>query len=341
MGLPAREVGVRTRRHRCFALDANGVEMRVQGDPNMSPETKDALAEVAKVAYDRVLKGSAKPFVKWVGGKTKSLPVIRPHVSTSLERRFSGTYFEPFAGAASLFFDVQARGTFRRYLLADANPKLVTTYRAIRDDVEAVISRLEPMKNTRRDFESVRARNMEYGSPARLAADFLYLNRTCFNGLFRVNRGGQFNVPFGDYPEHRKLFDPENLRACSRALQGVPILCEDFRDALSFKCMQPRAGDFVYFDPPYVPVSRTSNFTSFTKGGFGEGEQRALHLLARKLLDRGVNVFLSNSDAPLVRELYANPELWDVQEVLVPRSVNSDGAKRGNVRELLIKGRVR
>lgn len=277
-----------------------------------------------------------RPFVKWVGGKTKSLDSLRGAAPISF-----GSYFEPFAGAGALFFDLRARAAFKSALLADANPKLVTTYRAIRDDVEEVIALLQTMTNDRTTYGLVRSSNMDVGSAPLRAAHFLYLNRTCFNGLFRVNRAGRFNVPFGDYPEERRLFDPENLRACSLALQGVPVLCEDFRDALSFKCMQPKAGDTVYFDPPYAPVSKTASFTGFTRESFGEGEQRALHLLASRLIERGVFVMLSNSDAPLVRELYANPALWNVREVRVPRSVNRDGAKRGKVTELLISGKPR
>lgn len=282
-----------------------------------------------------------RPFVKWVGGKTKSLPVLRPFFSSTLGAPIDATYFEPFAGAGALFFDVQSRGVFKRALLADANPKLVTTYRAIRDHVEDIIAVLT-CSETRTDektYALVRSRNMDEGDEVLRAADFLYLNRTCFNGIFRVNREGRFNVPFGRY-DNPALCDAENLRACSRALQGVPILCEDFRDALSFKCALPKRGDFVYFDPPYAPVSKTSNFTSFTKEGFGETEQRALHLLARQLVDRGVNVFVSNSDTELVRDLYGNPDRWDVREVAVARSVNSKGTGRGKVNELLIMGRA-
>ena len=263
----------------------------------------------------------AKPFIKWVGGKRQLLPELRKRVPSSF-----GTYHEPFVGGGALFFDLAPSSA----VLSDANERLVRTYQAIRDDVERVIEVLRSYPHDRDFFEQLRAQRIDDCENVLVAAWFVYLNKTCFNGLYRVNARGVFNAPFGDQA-NPAICDADNLRACSAALQSVEIRHEHFANVLS----RAKTNDLVYFDPPYVPLSASSNFTSYTPEGFDLSEQVKLRDVARELKRRGVHVLLSNSSAPLVETLYRDGFTLDSVDAL--RAINSDGAKRGKVVEVILR----
>jgi DNA adenine methylase len=272
----------------------------------------------------RAPEPAPRPFLKWVGGKTQLLQQIDP----LLPRTFRH-YFEPFVGGAALFFDLRVRRPDMPAFLSDVNAELVDCYVAIRDHVDTVIDELREHRYESDYYYAVRAWKPAELSVAKRAARTIFLNKTGYNGLYRVNRSGQFNVPFGRMTN--PLFcDVENLRACSRALRGVSIENSDFSSILK----RAKKGDFVYFDPPYVPVSSTSDFTSYIPGGFGDGEQRKLAKVFAKLAAREVNVMLSNSDTPFVRELYAE---FRIDVVYASRSVNSNAARRGKLPEVVVR----
>jgi DNA adenine methylase len=278
---------------------------------------------VVREAPDQDLP-APRPILKWVGGKTQLLEQMKPLLPRTFNR-----YFEPFVGGAALFFDLRTQRPDMAAFLSDVNAELVSCYTAVRDDVEAVIHALGAHVYESDHYYKVRALKPVDLVPPQRAARTIYLNKTGYNGLYRVNRSGQFNVPFGRFT--KPLFcDVENLRACARALRGVSIEHGDFSGVLK----HAKRGDFVYFDPPYVPISPTSDFTAYIPGGFGEGEQRKLAKVFAKLATRGVHAMLSNSDTPFVRELY---EGFDIQVVYASRSVNSNAARRGKLREVVVR----
>jgi DNA adenine methylase len=272
-------------------------------------------------------KEKPSPFLKWVGGKGRILSQLTPLLPPGIARM---RHVEPFVGGGALFF---ARAP-ERALLCDVNPSLVGTYAAIRDDVEAVIAELDLLSaaHSVEAYYDVRARyNGTRASThaAARAAMFVYLNKTCFNGLHRVNRKGEFNVPAGRY-KNPKIVDPAGLRAASRALGRADLRCTGFEALLELA----RPGDFVYFDPPYVPLSATSSFTSYAQDGFTHDDQVRLRDVYRALDRRGCKLMLSNSDAPVVHELYAK---YRVDLVAAPRAINCDARGRGKVTEVVVR----
>lgn len=269
---------------------------------------------------------TAAPIVKWVGGKTKLLPELLAR----MPERF-GRYYEPFAGGAAMFF----RLVPRRAVLADSNADLIGLYRAIAGDVDGVIRRLEQHRasHDQQHYYDTRARWNDPGAAwgaADRAAAFIYLNKTCFNGLWRVNRAGGFNVPIGRYADP-PICVPDTLRAAQAALARAKLRCGDYRKAIE----DAERGDFLYFDPPYDPVTPTASFTSYTAGAFGPDDQRALAETARALVARGCRVMLSNSDTPFVRSLYKG---FQIDRVKCARAINSNAAKRGEVDEVIVVG---
>ena len=264
-----------------------------------------------------------KPFVKWVGGKRQILDDIRRHVPKVFER-----YYEPFLGGGAVFFDLRPAQAF----LMDSNERLIRAYRGVREDVDAVIRLLKSFYalHSKDFFLEMRARkDLDGATPAELAAWFIYLNRTGYNGLYRVNSRNIFNVPFGAY-KNPTICDETNLRACAATLRGAKLQCCGFEAVLK----RARKGDFVYFDPPYVPLTATSNFTDYTREGFGDADQVRLRDVASELKSKGVFVLLSNSSSRRVRDLYKG---FDQIRVSARRSVNSRPEGRGPVQELLIK----
>lgn len=276
----------------------------------------------------------AKPFIKWAGGKRRLVPELLSRAPDVF-----GAYHEPFMGGAALFFGLLANRTIRGHdldtpwaTLSDTNLRLVRTFRAVRDDVEGLIARLADYAEAhgRDQYYEVRALPVdEMEHDADVGAWFIYLNKTGFNGLYRVNRKGGFNVPIGRY-KNPNICDADNLRAASRALQGAEIRHETFDAVLD----RAEAGDLVYFDPPYVPASATASFTSYTKSGFDLDDQARLRDVARALKERGVAVLLSNSDTPPVRDLYRRG--FTKRQVMMTRAINSKASKRGAVPELII-----
>ena len=270
----------------------------------------------------------AFPFLKSCGGKTQLLDQILP----KLPNPVAGTYFEPFVGGGAVFFALRRAGRIDRAVIADTNPDLIAAYRAVQTEVEALIANLMKMKNTPEHFLNVRALDPTGWGDTRRGARFLYLNKTCFNGLWRTNQKGQFNVPFAGY-KNPTICDADGLRAASRALQRTAIVCADFADVMK----TAKLGDAIYCDPPYFPVSKTANFTSYGKLGFKPADQERLAAEAVRAAKCGARLVLSNADVPEARALYDASRSWHLTEVAARRAVNRDGTKRGPVGELIIE----
>jgi len=266
------------------------------------------------------------PIVKWAGGKRQLLPVIvqnRPKMFTR--------YFEPFVGGGAVLFHLQPENA----LVNDVNEELINLYRVIKENIDALIEALKKHKNEEAWFYEVRNQDRDKAyrrrSSVERAARIHYLNKTCYNGLYRVNSAGQFNAPFGRY-KNPNIVNEKNLRALHRYLNTsrIEILNVDFSAALK----QAGNGDFVYLDPPYDPVSESANFTNYSKNGFGRSEQERLKETCDDLHKRGVHFLLSNSATAFIKELYKD---YDIQIVRAKRAVNSKGDKRGEVEEVLVK----
>lgn len=275
---------------------------------------------------------SARPFIKWVGGKRKLVAQLLPHVPEDI-----GTYYEPFLGGGALFFalatEERPRLRFDRAILSDANVELVRTYRAVRDQPELVLKALEAFQHTKEYFLAVRSYDPRDLDDVECAARTIYLTRTSMNGLYRVNRKGRFNVAFGRYPKMERFVDPEVIRACSLTLRDVQITAGRWEEVLAADA--PAFGDFVYLDPPYVPTSDTANFTGYVAGGFEMQDQSNLCGWAIGAAGRGVRVMASNADVPWVRRNYAGFDIHDVER---SGTVNSAAEKRDAVPELILRG---
>jgi DNA adenine methylase len=275
-------------------------------------------AEAAPAAAPR-----SRPFLKWAGGKSRLLAQFQPLLPPAGSY---ARYLEPFLGSAAVFFELQPAVA----ILADVNREIVECYEAIRSCPEEVIRELARHEHDQKHYYEVRG-----ARPRKLAARAartIYLNKTGYNGLYRVNRAGRFNVPMGRYdnPGFRSPLLFATLRACSSALASAEIVSGDFETVLT----RARARDFVYLDPPYVPVSATSDFTSYAAGGFGWEDQERLAAACRKLDRRGAKLMLSNSDTPSVRALYQG---FRVDTVLAARSINSKATRRGQVGEVVVR----
>lgn len=268
----------------------------------------------------------AAPIVKWAGGKSKLVGELLARAPAEFSR-----YFEPFVGGGALFFRLAPRTA----VLGDKNPDLMQMYRAVARDVEAVLRQLRTHWRRHDGDYYYRVREAwnagSYRAETSRAAAFIYLNKTCYNGLWRVNSRGLFNVPLGRYASPA-IYEPEALRAAARVLGGASMQTSSFNESVA----SAGEGDFVYFDPPYQPVSETANFTSYTAGSFGEDDQRELADTARELAGRGCKVMISNSDVPLIRKLYRG---FRIERVTCARAINSVGKKRGHVSEVIITSR--
>lgn len=306
---------------------------RVAGSPIARPARRAAPTRArarATAPATAPLRTDAAPFIKWVGGKGKLLAQLLPLLPAGAELM---RHVEPFTGGGAMFFARRPE----RALLCDVNPALVDTYLAVRDEVDEVIAALAPLASAHAAAsgayyavrERYNARRQHGASRAERAAMFVYLNKTCFNGLHRVNRKGEFNVPEGRYKSPR-ILDEGGLRAASAALAGAEIVKAGFESLLA----SAKPGDFVYLDPPYEPVSRTSNFTSYAEDGFSQDDQRRLRDVYAELDRRGCKLMLSNSDVPFVRELYAR---WRIDLVAAPRAVSCDARGRGLVSEVVVR----
>lgn len=270
------------------------------------------------------LKEETYPIVKWVGGKRQLMFELLKNMPKTYNR-----YFEPFIGGGALFFELQPQNAY----ISDMNEELINLYTVVRDDVYELIDDLNKHKVSKEYFMGIRNidRTKEYQnwSDVKKASRFIYLNRTCFNGMYRVNSQGQFNVPFGNYKNPR-IVDTENLINCSKLLKNTEICCADFSEILN----KVQKGDFVYFDPPYVPLNETSSFTSYTKDGFDLDMQFKLRDVCDELDSKGIMFMLSNSDTKLVNELYSN---YEIKKVFASRAINANPNGRGKITEVLVK----
>lgn len=284
----------------------------------------------ARTVQPRVLvepsAAPAGPFLKWVGGKGKLRHALIGLLPPGVELL---RHVEPFLGGGALFF-ARAPG---RALLSDINPDLIATYEAVRDEANAVLSHLRRLARGHGEtgyYEQRERYNLrQHKTRAERAAQFIYLNKTCFNGLYRVNRKGDFNVPMGRYT-NPNIADAETLLSASARLRGADLRCAPFETLLS----EARPGDFVYMDPPYEPVSRTANFTSYAQDGFSQEKQTQLRDVFRELDRRGAKLMLSNSDVPFIRELYRG---YNIETIMAPRAVSCDAKTRGPVSEVVVR----
>lgn len=267
------------------------------------------------------------PIVKWVGGKRQLLSKIIPLI----KKNFS-TYVEPFVGGGAVFFELQPR----KAIINDLNSELINVYSVVRDFPERLISELEKHseKNSEEYYYAIRSmdRNSEFDKLSNIqkAARILYLNKTCYNGLYRVNSSGQFNSPYGRY-KNPNIVNSVSIRAMSKYLKNneIDIRQGDYREILK----NLSRGAFVYFDPPYMPVSTSSSFTGYTENGFNYEQQLCLKEECDKLREKGIPFLQSNSDCHEIRELYHN---YNIEIVQAKRSINSKSEKRGEINEVLI-----
>lgn len=272
--------------------------------------------------YKKIV-GVPHPFLKWAGGKRQLLNQIDKYIPISFN-----DYIEPFVGGGALFFYLLPE----KAVLIDNNPNLISTYQIIKENVEELIEALRQHENEKNYYYKIRNadRNEEFKNWSNIekASRIIYLNRCCYNGLYRVNSKGQFNVPFGKY-KNPNFCDEENLRAVHLMLQNVEIIHDSFEICLDYAT----EGSFLYFDPPYSPLSETANFTSYTKESFTKEDHVKLKRVVDILTDRGSKVMLSNSYNELIMELYNE---YFIRDVSARRVINSDASKRGAIKEILI-----
>lgn len=296
--------------------------------PRMRAVLRAAETSDAPSAYD------GKPFLKWAGGKWGLAPQIHELLPADLALR---TYREPFLGGGAMYFYLAKHAPPRRAFLSDALGDLITTYKTVAEDTRALVAALEELKreHSTETFYAVRDRfNAERDAPPVLRAAWLiYLNKTCFNGLFRTNSKGEFNVPMGRYAAPA-IVDAPRLWAARTALRGASLRRAEFdhleRDA--------EPGDVIYFDPPYVPISASANFSAYADGGFDDADQMRLRDLFIRLDERGCVLALSNSDTPRVRDLYQG---FEIREIVVARSISAKGKGRAPAAEVLIRNAPR
>ena len=279
----------------------------------------------------RQIATTPKPFVKWAGGKRQLIPILNENLPKSF-----GTYYEPFIGGGALLFHILTERNAQKCSISDLNSDLVLTYTTIRDKIDGLISSLKNHeKNYQKDsktyYYSVRESNPR--SEIEKTSRLLFMNRTCFNGLYRVNSKGKFNVPLGRYT-NPNIVNEDNLRSVSAILNTskVAIKCRDFESVLR----DAKKGDLVYFDPPYQPVSNTANFTSYTNKSFTYDDLHRLSELCLKLDSKGCKVLLSNSDSEEVAKIFSDKP-WKINKIQANRSINSNSKKRTGHFELLIK----
>ncbi len=277
----------------------------------------------------KILEEKPKPFVKWVGGKRqllKQFRLLNLYPPVNFDPKLN-KYFEPFVGGGAVFFDLLPE----KAELSDLNSELVTTYNVIKNNVDTLIESLRKHKYEKEYYLKVRAKNPNELSDVEVASRFIYLNRTGFNGMYRVNSKGGFNVPFGRY-NNPIICDEKNLRRVSKALQKVSINHQDYKEVLK----NAKKGDFIYFDPPYYPISKTASFTSYTAESFLEDEQTELRNTFAELHKRGCFVMLSNSDTPFINKIYSEISSAKITKVEAVRAINSKGSKRGKITEVLV-----
>lgn len=311
------------------------------------PSNAEKPIDKRTVRYEKSKTVTLKPFVKWVGGKSQLVEQIEKMLPTDGEKVLT-KYAEPMVGGGALFFSILYKYDFEELYISDINAELINAYQAVKNDVENLIAKLNEMQmlflpmdeNGRKYFyytvrERFNSTALNEETATEKAAQFIFLNKTCFNGLYRVNRKGQFNVPMGAY-KNPTICDDENLRNIHEALKNVTIVCGDYSLSKSFIDKDT----FVYLDPPYRPISETSAFTAYNSDVFDDEEQIRLSKFIDEINLSGAKIVLSNSDPKNVNEddnffddLYKN---YKINRVEASRAINSKGDKRGKINELLI-----
>lgn len=318
------------------------------GNMWLIPKTAKKPIDGRKTRYEKENSMIAKPFVKWAGGKGQLLSDIRKTYPKELGKQIT-KYAEPFVGGGAVLFDIlNAYPNIKEVYISDINAELINCYKMIHDDIEQLIKRLSSLKDEymdnknqkeyymskRKEFNALKV-NGDKKENLEKAALFIFLNKTCFNGLYRVNRKGEFNVPMGAY-KNPAICDEVNLRTVSKKLEQVNIVCGDYKLSESF--IDERT--FVYFDPPYRPLTDTASFTSYTEGGFCDDKQAELARYVQTLTDKGAKVVISNSDPKNTNEhddffdeLYS---AFHISRIAATRMINSNASARGKISELLI-----
>lgn len=270
-------------------------------------------------------KAEPHPFIKWAGGKTKIASKILEKLPDQCN-----TYYEPFVGGGAVFIKMAIANRFKKAVINDKNPELINAWNVIKNDVDSLLLELFNDKYTynKESYLNIRSIDVNTLDPVQNAARFIYLNKTCFNGLYRVNKSGKFNTPFGKY-DNPQICDSTNLVTLNGLLQKVEIRSDDF----DFVRKKAKPGDAVYFDPPYIPISKTSSFSSYTNDGFGMGDHVSLCSLFKKLSSKGVSVVLSNSLCKESLDLYDD---FVVEEVLGKRSIGGSRDSRNPVKEIIV-----
>lgn len=266
---------------------------------------------------------NAKPFIKWAGGKRQLLESLLLQTPSSFD-----TYHEFFIGGGALFFELFNQGRIKKAVLSDLNPRLINTYEVVKRRPLELLEELRSKKYSNNAEAFYKIRESDPMDSVEQAARFIYLNKTAFNGLYRENKSGKFNVPFGKYKNPR-IIDVEGIQNASEALQKAKLLCGDFSEVIRYA----KKDDFAYFDPPYVPITKTASFTAYTSQSFAIEDQIRLKETFASLAERGVKVMLSNSHTPLINELFSNSKR---NTIMASRMINCKSDKRGPVKELLI-----
>lgn len=307
-----------------------------------------AVSYISPSITAKILSTEVKPFVKWAGGKKQLLPLLRASYPKELGTTIT-KYAEPFVGAGAVLFDILSNYKLTAIYISDINSELINTYIAIRDNCTQLLKSLETLRDEYLPLSTEERKQVFYEKRERynfiksnklneiieMAALFIFLNRTCFNGLYRVNSKGLFNVPIGSY-KNPKIFDEDTIRAISQALQDIEIVCGDYRDSLSFI----DESTFVYFDPPYRPLTSTASFTSYSEFEFNDKEQIELADYFKLLDSKHAKLLLSNSDPKnadaddtFFDDLYSG---YTIKRIEASRMINSNASARGKIHELLI-----
>lgn len=343
----AEKWGISQRRVAVLCSESRVAEATMLGKMWLIPNDAEKPKDGRTVRYEEKDTKKARPFLKWAGGKGQLLDEIQKRYPFGEHIR---KYAEPFVGGGAVLFDILEKYDLEEVYVSDINEDLINAYRCVKNYSEELILLLDCLqkdfvpKDTegRKEYyyeqrEKYNSIAVSYDENANLnkAALMIFLNKTCFNGLYRVNRKGQFNVPMGGY-KNPLICDESNLRNVSKKLENVRIVCGDYKDSFDFI----DKNTFAYFDPPYRPLTETASFTSYTEGGFGDKEQKELAEYIRRLDNKGAKVIVSNSDPKNIDEkddffdnIYASLK---IARVAANRMINSKGKSRGKINELLI-----
>lgn len=272
------------------------------------------------------MKNQIPTFVKWAGGKKQLIEQFKPLFPSKIKR-----YIEPFVGGGAILFYILKNYNPKEVVILDINGELINAYEVIRDDVENLIKELKKLKklHNKETYYKIRAEDPKLLSKLTRASRFIYLNKTCFNGLYRVNSKDVFNVPIGSY-KNPLICPEEDLKEISKLLKNVTIVKGSFEECLKYA----KKDTFVYFDPPYYPLKKGKSFTTYTKGNFLDKEQKQLKEVFNKLDKKGCKVMLSNSDVKFIKDLYKD---YNINFVDATRMINCDGKGRGKIKELVIR----